>query len=117
MIFTSPPSPNAMIDDALRVGLPSKRGLTTKSTPSMISRATSCNGPSQGAEHPAAEFVVGDAHAERPFVGDEVFGKPCGARQDGRQGRGGQLHHLEGDSRGLVDVADDHVGRGAQHEH
>ena len=75
------------------------------------------DGPSQGAEHPAAEFVVGDAHAERPFVGDEVFGKPRGARQDGRQGRGGQLHHLEGDSRGLVDVADDHVGRGAQHEH
>ena len=70
----------------------------------------------RGAEHPAAEFVVGDAHAERPFVGDEVFGKPRGARQDGRQGRGGQLHHLEGDSRGLVDVADDHVGRGAQHE-
>ena len=32
-----------MIDEALRVGLPSKRGLTTKSTPSMISFDTSCS--------------------------------------------------------------------------
>ena len=43
MIFTSPPSPKAMIDDAFFVGLPSKRGLTTKSTPSMISRDTSAS--------------------------------------------------------------------------
>ena len=39
MIFTSPPSPKAMIAEAFFVGVPSKRGLTTKSTPSMISRA------------------------------------------------------------------------------
>ena len=68
-------------------------------------------------EHPLAEGMVGDAHAQRPFLGDQVPGNAHGTREDRRQGAGRQFHYLEGDARCPVDVAHDHVGRGAQHEH
>ena len=61
--------------------------------------------------------MVGDAHAQCPFLGDQVPGNAHGTREDRRQGAGRQFHHLEGDARCPVDVAHDHVGRGAQHEH
>ena len=61
--------------------------------------------------------MVGDAHAQRPFLGDQVPGNAHGTREDRRQGAGRQFHYLEGDARCPVDVAHDHVGRGAQHEH
>ena len=102
MIFTSPPSPKAMIAEAFFVGLPSKRGLTTKSTPSTTSRDTPASPagvaspenvgrgrndrPAQPAEHPLAEGMVGDAHAQRPFLGDQVPGNAHGTREDRRQG-------------------------------
>ena len=123
MIFTSPPSPKAMIAEAFFVGLPSKRGLTTKSTPSTTSRDTPAS-PAGGAspEMLAEVETIGlpsprSIRWQRPFLGDQVPGNAHGTREDRRQGAGRQFHYLEGDARCPVDVAHDHVGRGAQHEH
>lgn len=64
-----------------------------------------------------AEFVVGNPNAERTLVGNEVRRDADGTRQNQREGLGGQLHDLESDAGSPVDIAHDHVGRSAEHQH